>query len=219
MYQRMTKLLLAGVVAALCAVIGTPAALAQTVSGCLTTDGKLKSFVLGGDPVACPGTQIPVTLGAAGADGADGADGTNGTDGTDGAAGADGNAAQFALVTVGTPTNGVITEDEWDECANTVGGRPANSFDALTLPWATSSTNLFGWVNPYIVAHSTGDVVVDISGVVGDGGKMVCRLTPTAGPWTASSVSSNGLVAFRGTVFADLCNVMHRVVCVQAVGP
>ncbi len=70
MYKHLTKLILAGVVAALCAVIGTPAAFAQEVSGCLTTGGKLKNFVLGGGPVVCPGTQTPVTFGAQGPAGA-----------------------------------------------------------------------------------------------------------------------------------------------------
>jgi hypothetical protein len=69
MYKHLTKLTLAGVVAALCAVIGTAAAFAQEISGCLTTGGKLKNFVLGGGPVVRPGTQTPVTFGVQGPQG------------------------------------------------------------------------------------------------------------------------------------------------------
>ena len=75
MYQYLTKLRLAGMVAVLCAAVGTPAAVAQTISGCLTTDGKLKNFVLGGTSVDCPGSQIPVTLGVQGPPGPPGANG------------------------------------------------------------------------------------------------------------------------------------------------
>ena len=208
MYRNLTKLLLAGVVAALCAVNGTPAAFAQEVSGCLDS-GKLKKIALGGEPASpCTGSQVSVTLGATGTTGAPGATGATGADGADGAGGDP--AGEFQLFADLPLTDGLIVDSEWNECANDHGGRPANTLDVLTLPWDPTSPVFVGWVHPYIVAIDPGGGVVDVTGIVADRGDMTCSINVT--PWNGTA--GTGIAAFRSNAALFLCITTLAKVCV-----
>ena len=151
-----------------------------------------------------------------------GPQGETGPEGPTGPAGAAGAGGSFELIAhkPGTElTTGIITPEKWDECASELGGRPANSKDVISLPWAAESFALGGWVNPYVVAGSAdgGTRVVDISGIVTQVSNMTCTSGAPVVRWNLENAST-GLVAVHSTLIQKPCSDTFAIVCVVPSG-
>ena len=92
---------------------------------------------------------IELTPGLQGETGPEGPEGPEGPAGADGSGG--GNA--FQLTVAGNPTNGIISNSEWNDACAALGGRAANTKDLLTLPWDPAGPLSGSWVRPYIEGH------------------------------------------------------------------
>ena len=190
---------------ALCAVIGTPAAFAQTVTGCLK-DGDLKSVAVGGAPaLPCAVDQTQVTFGAQGATGPAGADGADGADGAAGADGADGAPAPgvgyefvgFSSDLDTTTGNGVGYTGLNQRCQDAHGAaaRLASTKEYILSPEAFDPA-VAAWIRPELVAGGT-----DFSGLSG----LSCNA------WIGGA---NGLVvAVNGSIKPEPCTLSRIVAC------
>ncbi len=114
----------------------------------------------------------------------------------------------------GALTDGIITAEEWHECATVLGGRPANTQDLVSHPWTLNEVDFEGWINPFVVFVGPDARVFDITGqIIGSGFVKVC--TTGDGAWESNSpfVSTTATVATKNSVTLEICNTLHRIVC------
>lgn len=123
-----------------------------------------------------------------------------------------------ALLPFDLRTTGKISSDEWQQCRNVLGGRPANTKDVISLSWDPASSVFDGWVNPYIVAADpVAEIVVDISGVRGAVEDMTCRESQVNGPWFLEDIAHRGLRASANAVMLSTCTFTLPIVCVVPI--
>ena len=123
-----------------------------------------------------------------------------------------------ALLPFDLRTTGKISSDEWQQCRNVLGGRPANTKDVISLSWDPASFVFEGWVNPYIVAADpVAETVVDISGVRGAVEDLTCRDTQIGVPWFLDDQFHRGLRASANAVMLSTCSFSLPIVCVVPI--
>ncbi len=123
-----------------------------------------------------------------------------------------------ALLPFDLRTTGKISSDEWQQCRNVLGGRPANTKDVISLSWDPASSVFDGWVNPFIVAAGpVAGNVVDISGVTGAVEELTCRATQIGVPWFLGDQFHRGLRASANAVMLSTCSFSLPIVCVVPI--